>query len=225
MRPGRLKFFRGCGLSILTGFVLLGSTAAFGQAAADPWPILPGGEKGSINVHTTRRDLVRMYGAANVVDRDISLGEGETAPGTVIFPKDPQRAMEIVWKDPDKEAEPDSLTIRGCSSRWRTLHNVSLGASLKELEKLNGQQFHLAGFDWDYSGTITSWDNGALAAEFNGKHGRVIFRFSCSGAPTTEDEQSQVMGDRDFSSSHPVMQKINPGVGEIVWLFGPQSAP
>jgi hypothetical protein len=174
---------------------------------------------GSVNAHTTREDLARAYGRANVEDKEVDLGEGETAPGTGLFPKNPRRSIEIIWKDPDQKTRPEFLTIRGCTSEWKALHNISLGISLKELEKLNGRPFQLTGFDWDYSGTITSWDEGALASELNGGHGRVILSLSCSGARTTPEEQLQVSGDRDFSSQHPVMQKMNPTVGEMVWEF------
>lgn len=32
-------------------------------------------------------------------------------------------------------------------------------------------------------------------------------------------KQSQVMGDGDFSSDHPVMQKLNPRVYQVIWMF------
>ena len=210
--------------SIFSALVALGTALTLGahagpQPANTSWVILASGEKGPINAHTTRESLIRAYGMANVQDQDVDLGEGETAPGTVLFPKDEHRSIEIVWKDSDKKTEPQFLTIRGCVSDWMTVHNISLGTSLRELEKLNGRPFHLAGFDWDYSGTVTSWDGGTLATELNSGNGRVILRFSCSGEKTTPDEQLQVAGDGNFSSRHPVMQKMNPIVGEIVWEF------
>jgi hypothetical protein len=169
----------------------------------------------------TRRGRIWSASRAGpiVVDKDVSVGEGQIEPGTILFPGDAQGSVEILWRDPEKKTEPGFLTIRGWASRWKTEHNISLGTSLKELEQLNIRPLHLAGFDWDDSGTITSWENGSLAAELNRGHGRVILRFSCSGADTTKGEPSEVLGDRDFSSHHPVMQKMNPTVGKIVWEF------
>ena len=66
----------------LARFAFLATTLGFGQAAPDPWLILASGERGSINAHTSRQDLVRMYGAANVVDQDVDIGEGEMQSGT-----------------------------------------------------------------------------------------------------------------------------------------------
>ena len=150
----------------------------------------------------------------------MDVGEGETEPGTVVFPKDPQRTIEIRWKDPGKKTLPAFIQIEGDTSRWKTVHNISLGTTLKELERLNGRPFHLAGFGWDYSGTVSSWSKGSLAAELVGDHGYLTLRLGPpSNAQLPEDEQDQVLGDSDFSSSHPVMQKINPKVYQIIWGF------
>ena len=93
-----VAFFRGSFFVGLAGLILLAPMTAFGQAQADPWLILVSGEKGAINSHTTRKDLVRMYGAANVVDQDVDIGEGEMESEAFLFPKDPQRQIEICGK-------------------------------------------------------------------------------------------------------------------------------
>lgn len=160
-----------------------------GQSEPDPWLILLSGEKGVIGAHTTRQVLVRTFGAANVIDKDIDVGEGETEPGTVLFPKDPQRLIEILWKDAGKTT-PASGQIEGSKSRWRAAHNISLGTSLKELERLNGRPFHLAGFGWDYSGTVLSWDEGSLAAEFNGGNGRLLLRLDAPSDSHVPEEET-----------------------------------
>jgi hypothetical protein len=216
-----------CGAVILAGFFFLGTIVAFSQAEPDPWLILASGEKGAINAQTRRSDLVRVFGASNVVDQDVDVGEGETEPGTIVFPKDPQRSIEILWNDAEKKAEPSTLTIRGNKSHWKTVQDISLGTSLKQLELLNGKAFHMSGYGWDYSGTVTSWDKGTLARDLGEfgpgrEHGRVILRLTCDvtrAETTTEEEDMQVVGDRDFSSTHAVLQKVNPCVGEMVWVF------
>jgi hypothetical protein len=200
-------------------FVFLGTLSAFGQTASDPWLSLASGEKGSINARTTRQDLVRIYGAPNVVDQDVDVGEGETEPGTVVFPKDSERSIEILWQDPERKTLPASAQIEGAKSLWKTVHNISLGTSLRDLERLNGRPFKLTGLGWDYSGTVTSWENGALAAELDGRHGRVILRLDSPTPEAVDKDVAQVVGDRDFSSHHPVMQKLNPKAYQIIWAF------
>src|SRR5260221_1158601 len=195
----------------LAGFFFLAIALGVGQATPDPWLLLASSDKGAINGHTTREELVRAYGKANVVDHDVDVGEGETQLGTVIFPNDPKRSIEILWQDPDKKTRPSSAQIQGEASLWKAPRGISLGTSLKHLEQFNGKPFQMAGFGWDYSGTVKSWENGSLATELDGEHGRVIVRLdSRPGTEVSQDEQNQVMGDRDFSSHHPVMQKLNP---------------
>lgn len=62
--------------------------------------------------------------------------------------------------------------------------------------------------------------NGVLAAELDGGHGRVLVRLdSPLRSDVSEKEMSEVSGDRDFSSQHPVMQKLNPRAYEVMWEF------
>src|SRR6266550_1204397 len=139
---------RPCFTSWLFGLFLLSVLAAFSENTSDPWIIPPRGEGGDIGKSTTREDLVRLFGTSNVIDRDVDLGEGETEPGTVVFSRDPKRSIEILWKDPATKRTPKQFQIQGQESLWKTAHGISLGTSLKELERLNGRPFLLTGFEW-----------------------------------------------------------------------------
>jgi hypothetical protein len=86
---------------------------------------------------------------------DIELGEGETERGTVLFPDDPTRRLEIVWKDPERKRRPKPIQISSGKSLWQTIRGISLGTTLQE--QRNGRGFLLAGFAWDYSGTLQDW--------------------------------------------------------------------
>ena len=214
-----MRFLRSRNTFLIAGFVLLITISSFGQAAPDPWLIMLQGETGSINSHTNRKDLIRRYGKANVVDKEVDVGEGETAPGTVIFPNEPERSLDIQWKNPSAMDAPSFVTVHGKATHWKTVHGIRLGTSLKELEGINSRPFHLSGFGWDYSGTVMSWEGGVLEQEFQG-HGRVLLRLDYSeNTRVPQEEQNEVTGDRDFSSNHPVMQKLNPTVYEMLWVF------
>ena len=210
-------------LAVVGLFLVAISASALGQTEADRWCIVLRGRKSPINAQTTHADLVRLYGADNVVDQDIGVGEGETEPGTAIFPKNPKRTIEILWKDPKKKTSPASARIAGSISQWKTVHGISLGTSLKELEGFNGRPFHLAGLGWDYAGTVLSWDQGELRkdlGESEDNFGQVVVRLEAiAGSDVSEAEQLQVSGEHTYSSDHPVMQKLNPRVYEIIWVF------
>jgi hypothetical protein len=207
----------------LAGCVLLTALSGFGQAAPDPWLILASGEKGSINAHTTREDLVRMFGAANVIDQDVDIGEGEVVTGTLLFPKDPERQIEVLWKDPDKKTEPESASVRGNKSRWHAVHGISLGTTSAELEHINGRPFRwtLMNDGTDMAQELISWRGGLLEREFQGD-GRVILLLEYS--PTKGAKQR---GPSDFSrdSDNPVMRAQNPHISEISWVFPSKTQP
>ena len=83
--------------------------------------------------------------------------------------------------------------------------------SLKDLERRNGRPFKLMGFGWDYSGTVSSWDGGNLAVLTKGP-GRLILRLMPDEAGINSEEYRTVLGEGEFLSSHPAMQKLNPVV-------------
>ena len=214
MKTGE-KFFHTCCLSFAIGLVLLTSVAAFGQAESDPWLILGGGEKGPIGVHVSRGDLVRAYGASNVVDREVDVGEGATDLATILFPNDPERSIEILWKDPATKTAPRSATIRGEKSRWHAAHGISLGTSLSELQRLNGKPFPVSGYGTDQPGAILSWHHGLLERDLQ-SDGFVILRLNCrQKRGTPSPHLSLIEGDSD----DPRLQKLGLYVDEINWGF------
>jgi hypothetical protein len=173
------------------------------------WLIRPD-SAGPITAETSEADLQRRYGAA-VDDSRIELGEGETAPGTVIYRDDPLRRMEIIWRDTTARRQPARLILRGDRSRWQVGPGISLGTSLQDLERLNGKPFSLAGFGWDYAGGVIDWKGGALDRALAG------IRLYLDPGPSAYESApySQVLGDREYSSSLPAMQQLNPRVSQI----------
>lgn len=182
--------------------------------AAD-WVIVPGLRVGPIGAATTMAQLEQRYGTA-VRAAQVSQGEGETAPGAVLFPDDSTRRVEITWND--SVPGPARVTLSGDSSRWHTAEGVTLGTSLADLERLNGGPFTLAGFGWDYGGTVLDWRGGALDG-YGG--GRLIIRLSPDSA--TEASLPQLQGDAPFSSDLPAMRAAAPRVSEIIVQFAGDS--
>jgi hypothetical protein len=194
-----------------------GAPTSIPQAERQPtpeaarWLIQPGHSTGALTPASSEADLQKKYGAEAVQPERIELGEGETSPGTVLFPGDSLHRLEIVWHDTLTRSRPQRLILRGSASEWKVSPGISLGSSLKDLERLNGRPFTLAGFGWDYSGVITDWRGGALDSVLTGAKlyldpGPVQYQSA---------EYSQVLGDRDYSSSLPPMQQLNPRVATI----------
>jgi hypothetical protein len=95
-------------------------------------------------------------------------------------------------------------------------HGITIGTTLRELEKINGAPFQLAGFEWDYSGTVTSWGAGKLKDEFAGSYD-VTIRLGGKLDSLSEQESLSVLGDKDFPSNNGVMQKLNPRIYQIIF--------
>lgn len=187
--------------------------------------IVPGERVGPITAATSERMLETLFGAENVEPADVQLGEGFTAPGTVIYPDDAARRIEVVWQDSARTV-PKEVRLTGDSSVWRTPECISLGSTLKEIERLNGVPFPLYGFAWDYGGTIRDCGGGRLKmlGSVNPEDARVLGRLVVlSLEPDIEarkrPEYEQVIGDRFFSSGHSAMQALNPRVYQMIVLL------
>lgn len=141
-------------------------------------------------------------------------------PATVLFPSVPNRRIEVVWRSGDPGRGPHYVRLRGHATDWRTNEGVSIGTSLRQLERLNGGSFHLAGFAFDEAATVSSWDGGRLHS-YSDERCRLIVRLD-SLAPLNSQQRAlykRVIGDRDFSSAYPAMQALNPRVAELLLEF------
>jgi len=100
---------------------------------------------------------------------------------------------------------------------------VTIGTTLRELERLNGKPFRMFGFWWDYGGEVSSWEGGELEREFFHEAGsQLVVRLGgreWSSALLTEEEAGAVSGEKEVPSDHPVMQKINPEVVVLLFSF------
>ncbi len=193
----------------------------------DLWEIVPGERVGRIGGSTSEQDLSALFGAGNVRRADIELGEGFQVPGTLVYPEDSTKRLEIVWRDDDRQG-PAEIRLTGEESRWRTSDGLSLGSSLQEIERVNGGPFRLAGFGWDYSGTILDCNDGKLrslgwvdpSAPSKGILGRrMLLRLDAGPESFQSTEYQNLLGDHSFLSDHPDMQALNPRVYQMIVYF------
>jgi hypothetical protein len=164
--------------------------------------------------HTVSAELLaRTFARNELREGDVEVGEGETRHGIMVFPNDPRRRLRIAWgKLPG--VQPATWLMVDGESRWRGHQDIGLATDLRTLERLNGRPFILAGFDWDYGGTVLDWRGGHLAPTHT-ERCRLIVRLEPSpGSPRSLVDQ--VVGDRDFPSDHPAMRALNPLVYQII---------
>jgi len=187
------------------------------------WLTPSSGRIADIDAGTTRADLVRRFGEANLRAGDISIGEGVTMAGTVLFPDDSVRRIEIVWVDVKSRARPARLQLSGNRSLWTVAPGISLGSSLREIEGFNGGPVTLTGFGWDFGGVITGLRGGRLQ-HLKGGQPNVFLRLNPSVGTDAEYEKLRlsVQGDREFGSEIAAMQRLNPRLHEIVISYEPR---
>jgi hypothetical protein len=185
------------------------------QPVSSEWQLSSKGTAGPLTIGSSEADLRQRYGAAAVDSTRIQIGEGETMAGTVLYPRDSLQRVEVIWQDSVGRQRPSRVILRGNRSRWQVGPGISLGTSLGELERLNGRPFTLAGFGWDYAGVVTDWKGGALDSALAG-----VKLYLDPGPEQYESPAySQVLGDRDYSSSLPPMQQLSPKVTQIFVEF------
>lgn len=207
----------------LAAFLFL--TCAGLQAHANDWLIEPGVRVGQIRKNTSEQTLIQIYGKRYVRQTDIYLGEGTSEAGTILFPDDPTKTLSILWKSTTTRIEPATIRINSEKTVWKTISDITIGSTLREIERLNKKPFVLTGFAWDYEGTILHSNGGSLTElgiEDSNKsiHARtLLLRLRPNSKGQSSPEYKSVLGDHIFSSQHPSMQKLNPKVYDIVVDF------
>jgi hypothetical protein len=185
---------------------------------AHDWVVVPGERVGPVRISTTKSELIALFGAEVVKDGEINVGEGDMHPGTLVYPDDPSQRLAILWEQGKSKRIDVCYGLRDGVCRWKTPQGVSIGTELKEIEKLNARPFKLAGFAWDYEGTIVSWEDGKLSRLF--KSGELYLRLHpARPGGNSPPEAEQVRGDRFFFSSHPAMRKLNPTVYQMIVIL------
>jgi len=170
---------------------------------------------------TTEEALRRYFGPSQVSRQMIDVGEGELEDGSVIYPNTPRLRILVLWKDSAGRRRPSTVRLRKESTQV-IYEGIGIGTTLKALERLNDRPFQLAGFDFDYSGTVTSWLGGRLE-KVSGPACEIKVRLLPDLPKSPSREQlaagEATEGDRDFRSSDANMQLLNPRVYEVLLIY------
>lgn len=167
--------------------------------------IIPGERVGPILAEDSEQSIINRIGGQNVERGEYSIGEGEMITVTYVYPGT-EKELILLWLEEDF-TNLHSIILAKANSPWKTADGLQIGSSLKEVEKINGKAFQMSGFQWDYAGTTTTWQNGNLSGKI-----QIVF-----------DEPSRVhkslIGDHSIASDDSRMRRANPTVREIKVLF------
>jgi hypothetical protein len=154
--------------------------------------------------------LATAFGAQNLDWAEVEGPENTRLNASVLFPKDPKRRLEVLWKNEAARSGTSLIVING-QSGWTAPKGLKLGVPLAALEKLNNKPFALSGFDQPIAGAVLDWQDGALANLPGGC--TVGVRFVPD--PKAADEAKAVTG-RQLMSSDAVVRAAKPKIAEII---------
>lgn len=201
-------------MTTLTRFLaLLILFAAPSAAQKNDWLIVPGQRVGPVTAATTRAELDTLFGKENVHDGTFEGGDVPEA-ATVVWGGDSSTSLAITW---DRE---HPLAIHVCVGtqtgpcRWRTATGIRIGLPLRELDKLNGKPFQVAGIGQE-QGKVVSWKRGALE-ENPTACGHLVVRLTpmaeIEGRTMSKDETNSMkalQGDKPVNSNSVALLDLN----------------
>jgi hypothetical protein len=195
----------------------MAAMAAGAYADAAPPPQVPAmtaqtlGCTGPFTRSATHASLVKHFGARNVAWETVDGPEGSTYQVTAIFPKDPKRRLEAVWRDEEGRKDLLSVDVKSEGTAWTGPAGVAMKMPIAEVERRNARPFALAGFQWDMWGWVLDWKDGKLpqAAKDLGCDTFTV-RFEETG------DASKAAGEGPFASNAKGMRRARP----IVASFG-----
>lgn len=169
---------------------------------------------GLFGPNSNHQEFENAFKAENVTFGEIEGGsEGTKLVGSVIFPSDPKRRLEVLWRDEDQRMFVRLIAINGRSA-WSGPKGLRLGLNLAAVEKINGKPFTLSAINQDGSLMVTDWRDGTLAS-LPGDC-TVGMRFTIS--PKASERARAAAGAEEFTSTDKALRAVAPTNTEI--LFG-----
>lgn len=148
--------------------------------------------------------IVQKYGKENIIQDTAIVMSDDTLRGSILFPNSEQTVFVFYHK-----GQISDVSIQGNSSKWITKSGLYLGLPLQEVEKLNGKNFTISGFNWLHGGTVVSWEGGKLGGD---KLSHVA-RFSNAANKhegMSDADYQKISGEAEFDVRHPSIQFLNP---------------
>ena len=174
--------------------------SAFSLRAAEPdFTIEPGKRVGAVKRKISLEELKKAYGAKNVKEADLPGPEGSTLRGVILF-EGGDHEMHVIWND--EKIGKEALNVDLVGKAWVIAGKLKLGATIADVEAVNGGAFKVGGFDWDLGG-YANFEGGKLDT-------KVIVRFY----PEGESDES-LSGDKQIPSTNKTLRKAKPVVTEL----------
>jgi hypothetical protein len=160
---------------------------------------------------STHIKLAVKYDSRNVTYGQVDGPEGSKIPGSILFPNDPRRRLEVLWDQEASRSGTSVIAING-KSQWSAPKGIKLGLSLAALEKVNGRPFKISAFDKEGNAGVNGWESGALSSIPGGcKMGMRL-----AADPKSTPEARSAAADKEYLSSDEAVRALKPTVVEIL---------
>jgi len=171
---------------------------------------VPGVRFGMVTASTTPAQLVEYYGEDNVRKDSIPLGKGYFVDGYTLFPDQPGE-VALVYPNPERRVKDLQVTIDLNDTVWKSAQNgIGIGTTLEELERYNGRPVTFYGFDWDYGGVVTDWQDGGALKDHRVRLG---YNFADRGKVALHPT---IKGKQKVTSTSPYLKDLNIEVIQVI---------
>lgn len=171
---------------------------------------VPGVRLGMITANTTPEQLIEYYGEDNIREDSIPLGKGYFLSGYKLFPGQSSE-VSIVYPDKNRYVKELQVTIDEQGTDWKSAQNgIGVGTTLGELERANGRAFTFFGFDWDYGGVVTDWQDGGALSDH-----RIRLAYAMDGGKRPELHPT-LLGEQKVTTTSPYLADLGIAVKQII---------
>ncbi|MFL0356176.1 hypothetical protein ACI5KX_06815 [Erythrobacter sp. GH1-10] len=200
-------------------FIASGCAAAQAANEADTEQVAEGSSREltceyPVKVDDSAESLIARYGEQARLGQ--YWGEAEEFFVLTIWPDDPSRTLEIVYRTEERK-EVRSVGA-GPESRW-TIKGLPRGASVERIEEVNGASFAMFGFEWDMHGRIVDFNGGTLA-DLGGCRAKLSMDYRELGEDEGDLNREELMGDIVIPSTAPAMRSGDIQLSYLALQFG-----
>jgi hypothetical protein len=168
-----------------------------------------------VALDSSHANIVALAGAGNVAYQRVATSGGDKVGATVVYPKDPNYRLEIIWTDHKARTKPSTVRVGG-TSQWAVDNGLRIGMSIAEVEALNRKPFRLYGFGWELGGVMLDWLDGALSRLPGGCSIQMRFGIAEQKQPAAGHP---AFGENELVSSSPALRALAPTVFEFALAY------